>query len=116
MHAIINFVGSVITPALSSLAQPLLSEDVWNNLLTEGIMDAGLVAALVAYLVLLLWQNATRVAGIVLFCVFWRRRKLSGGEVLPEGEKPHALALFSPGMIACMAVMLMLLAVNLIPA
>ena len=116
MHAAINFMGSIVTPAIAKLAEPLLSEAIWQAPLDEWIQSSALLIALAAYLFLLLWQNATRVGGIVLFAVFFRKRKLSRGETPLAGSEIASTAFLNPGMIACMVIMLLLVAVNLIPA
>lgn len=109
MHAVMNFMGSVVTPALARLMAPL----------TEGTVaapptDGSAALALVAMLLLLVWQYGMLVAGMCLLAHRFRRRILSLGEVSLSGRA--SVAWLNPGMIACLAFMLALMAVNLIPA
>lgn len=100
MHAAINFMGSVITPALTAHLPADLSSPLTP-------------AARVIYIVLLLWQYGMLIAGIALFRRCYPRRKLSPG---CAGGAPIAEALANPGMLACMIIMLALVIVNLVPA
>ena len=112
MHAAINFMGSIVIPALGKLITPYLSAEV---LTTEMLLDPAFLLAMLASLLLSAWQYGMLIAGIVLFCVCFKRRKLSNGMPLPEGNRASVLSLANPGMIACLVIMLLLLAVNLIP-
>ena len=116
MHAVINFVGSIVTPAVSGLVTPYLESDMMNEqVMAELITDMNFLLAMLAYLLLVLWQYGMVSAGGILFCVFFNRRKLSRGQTpLVEGSST-ALSLTNPGVIACMVVMLLLVVVNLIP-
>ncbi len=102
MHAAINFMGSVVTPALVGL----LPEDMTS--FTSAIQP-------LIYMILILWQYGVLIAGIVLLCVFFSRRKLSRGTTPLYRENGPSLVLLNPGMIACLAIMCLLMAVNLIP-
>ncbi len=112
MHAAINFMGSIVIPALGKLITPYLSAE---ELTPEVMMDPSFLLAMMVSLLLSAWQYGMLIAGITLFCIYFKRRKLSRGIALPEGSRASALALVNPGMIACLVIMLLLLAVNLIP-
>ena len=102
MHAAINLMGSIVMPNLAAL----LPEDMvsFTNLLQPLI-----------FLFVLLWQYGVLVAGIVLFCVFFSRRRLSRGTTPMYRENGASLMFLNVGMIACLAAMALLMAVNLIP-
>ncbi len=114
MHAVINFMGSIVTPALSELAMPLLSEEFMQAPVDEWTGGAALLVMVVAYLFLFFWQNATLVGGIVLFAVFFRKRKLSRGQMPLAGSEIPSTILFNPGVVAYMAITLLMVAVNLL--
>lgn len=117
MHAIINSVGSVISPAVAKLVQAGMPSDTpdYENM-TALLADSGFVLALLAGLLLVIWEFGMLAAGISLFCVRFKHRKLSRGEVPLVGEYSSSLTLCNPGMAVCVAIMLLLVVVNLIPA
>jgi membrane protease YdiL (CAAX protease family) len=102
MHAAINFMGSIVNPALVSL----LPEDLmsFENLLQPFV-----------YLFILIWQYGMLIAGIILFCILFSRRKLSRGPERLYRENAASLMLGNPGMIAAIAVMGLVMAINLWP-
>lgn len=102
MHAAINFMGSIVNPALVSL----LPEDLmsFENLLQPFV-----------YLFILIWQYGMLIAGIVLFCILFSRRKLSRGPERLYRENATSLMLGNLGMIAAIAVMGLVMAINLWP-
>ncbi len=102
MHAIINFMGSIVTPNLAAL----LPEDMVS--FTTPVQPF-------IYLFIILWQYGTLIAGIVLFCVLLSRRKLSRGITPLYRENGASVMFLNVGMIACLAAMLFMIAVNLIP-
>lgn len=102
MHAAINFMGSIVTPALVDM----LPEDLVN--FTSPVQP-------LIYLFLLFWQYGMLIAGIVLFCVLFSRRKLSRGTSPLYRENGASLMFLNVGMIACIVIMLLLMAINLIP-
>ena len=102
MHAAFNFMGSIVT----SLLVGLLPEDL--------ISFENLIQPLV-YLLLMVWQYGMLIAGIVLFCVLLSKRKLSGGTDPLYRENAASLMLGNPGMIAAIAVMGLVMAINLWP-
>jgi hypothetical protein len=102
MHAAINFMGSIVNPALVSL----LPEDLmsFENLLQPFV-----------YLFILIWQYGMLIAGIVLFCVLLSRRKLSRGSDPLYRENAASLMLGNVGMILCLVIMGLVMAINLWP-
>jgi membrane protease YdiL (CAAX protease family) len=102
MHAIINLVGSIVTPNLAAM----LPEDMMS--FTNPVQPF-------IYLFLLLWQYGVLIAGIVLFCTLLSRRKISRGITPLYRENGASLMFLNVGMIACLAAMLFIMAVNLIP-
>lgn len=116
MHAAINFMGSVVNPAISQLVTPYLTGGALDEqAIAELLTDKGFLLALPAYLFLVVWQYGMLIAGLTLFCTHLTRRQISRGSTPLEGETASA-PLANPGMIACVAVMLLLVVVNLIPA
>ena len=102
MHAAINFMGSIVNPALVSfLPEDLMS---FENLLQPFV-----------YLFILIWQYGMLIAGIVLFCILFSRRKLSRGPERLYRENAASLMLGNLGMIAAIAVMGLVMAINLWP-
>ena len=112
MHAAINFMGSIVIPALGRLITPYLSAE---ELTSEMMLDPAFLLAMLVSLLLSAWQYGMLIAGITLFCIYFKHRKLSRGTALPEGGRASVPVLVNPGMIACLVIMLLLLAVNLIP-
>lgn len=100
MHAVVNLLGSIIIPGIASVlpADGVSFTNPWQILAT---------------LFLVAWQYGFIIMAIVLICVLWRRRILSQGSVIPE--KGAAAIFLNPGMIACLAVMILLTLVSLIP-
>ena len=102
MHAVINFLGSIALPQLSTL----LPTD------PEATMTAGQV---LLSLFMAAWIYGLIITAVVLVCSLWNKRKLSKGTLQTAGGKTFGHMLANPGMIACVVVMLLLLTVNLIP-
>lgn len=102
MHAALNFMGSIVNPALVEL----LPEDAvsFTNILQPLI-----------YLFLMLWQYGMLIAGIVLFCILFSRRKLSHGSTPLYRENAASVMFGNVGMIACLVVMGLVMAINLWP-
>ena len=102
MHSAINFVGTLMIPPLAAL----LPEDLTQRMtFLQQLLNQFLNA----------WCYGWIVVAIVLLCVLWKRRKLSRGESpLPRGEGARPV-LVNPGMIGCLAVMILLILSNLIP-
>jgi len=101
MHAVINLLGSIVIPAIGSVIPTDGSEitSIWPILAT---------------LFLLAWEFGFIIVGIVLFCVFWHRRKLSPSAVLLPG-KGMAPVFLNPGMVVCLACMIGITVLGLIP-
>ena len=114
MHAVINFMGSVVNPAVARLVEPLADTSMTEGEIMELLTDGGLLWALVAMGFLLVWQYGTLIAGICLFRRHFHRRALSAGEI--SRKDSPALTWLNPGMIACLAIMLAIMVMNLIPA
>ena len=102
MHAAFNFMGSIVTSQLVGL----LPEDL--------ISFENLIQPLV-YLLLMVWQYGMLIAGIVLFCVLLSRRKLSRGSDPLYRENAASLMLGNVGMILCLVIMGLVMAINLWP-
>ena len=102
MHAIVNFMGSIVTPYLVTL-------------LPEDLITFTHPAQPLVYLFLLLWQYGMLIAGIALFCSLFSRRKLSRGTTPLYRENGASILLLNRGMPVCLAVMLIVMAVSLIP-
>ena len=102
MHAAVNFLGSIVIPKLAELMP------------ADGASFTSPLQILVT-LFMIVWQYGLIIAAIVLVCALWSRRKLSGGTTPLYRENGPSLALLNPGMIACLAVMCLMLASSLIP-
>ena len=102
MHAVVNFMGGVVLPALTELLPADLVS--FENLLQPLI-----------YLFLILWQYGVLIAGIVLFCTLFSRRKLSRGIAPLYRETAPSLVMGNVGMIAACTVMGLIMAINLWP-
>ena len=116
LHAVINFMGSIVTPALSRMVTDgfaALGEGATEEMVEEVVLSTDFIMAIGATLLLLIWQYGMLAGGLALFCIHIRNRKLSRGTSI--SDRPVAAALQNPGMIACMAVMLVLVVLNLIP-
>ena len=102
MHAAVNFMGSIVTPALlSSLPEDLVS---FENLFQPLI-----------YLFLVAWQYGMLIAGIVLFSIQLSRRKLSRGPDPLRHRQAASIMLGNPGMVASLLVMGLIIVLNLLP-
>ena len=102
MHAVLNFMGSIVTPALA-------------NLLPEDLITFEHLYQPLVYLLLLVWQYGMLIAGIVLFCILFSRRKLSRGTDPLYRENAASIVLGNVGMIAALVAMGLVMAVNLWP-
>ena len=102
MHAALNFMGSVVLPALANL----LPED--------GVSFTSALQPLV-YLLIVIWQYGMLIAGIVLLCVLFSKRQLSKGSTPLYRENAASVILGNVGMIACLIVMGLIIAINLWP-
>lgn len=102
MHAVFNFMGSIVTSALVGL----LPEDLlsFENLLQPFV-----------YMFLMVWQYGMLIAGIILFCVMLSRRKLSRGPAPLYRENAASVLFGNPGMIAALVCMGLVIALNLWP-
>ncbi len=101
MHAVINLLGSIVIPAIGSVIPTDGSEitSVWPILAT---------------FFLLAWQFGFIIVGVVLFCVFWHRRRLSPAAVALPG-RGVAPVILNVGMIVCLACMIGITVLGLIP-
>ncbi|MBR5123503.1 MAG: CPBP family intramembrane metalloprotease [Clostridia bacterium] len=102
LHAFLNLMGSIVVPGLADM----LPEDLIS--FTDPVQP-------IIYAVIMVWQYGGLIAGIVLFCTRLSRRKLSRGTTPLYRENGKALMFRNVGMIACLASMLLLIAINLIP-
>ena len=102
MHAVINFMGSIVMPALA-------------NLLPEDLVSFTSPLQPFVYLFIVMWQYGMLIAGIVLFCVLFSKRKLSKGAEPLYRENAARVMVVNVGMILCLAVMALLMAINLWP-
>ncbi len=102
MHAAINFMGSIVTPALADM----LPEDLVS--FTSPLQPF-------VYLFIMIWQYGMLIAGIVLFCVLFSGRKLSKGPAPLRRENAASLMFGNVGMIACLVVMGLVMEINLWP-
>lgn len=102
MHAAMNLVGTVVTPALMSvLPADLISfENRFQPLI---------------YLFLVAWQYGMLIAGIVLFSIQLSRRKLSRGPDPLRHRQAASIMLGNPGMVASLLVMGLTILLNLLP-
>ena len=102
MHAVINFIGSIVMPALAKL----LPEDLVS--FTSPLQP-------LVYLFIVMWQYGMLIAGIVLFCVLFSKRKLSRGSEPLYRENAASVMVGNIGMILCLVVMALVMAINLWP-
>ena len=102
MHAAVNFMGSIVTPALADLLP--------DDLITFEHLYQPFV-----YMFLMIWSYGMLIAGIALFCVLLSRRKLSRGTDPLYRENAASVIFGNVGMIAALAVMGLVMAVNLWP-
>ena len=102
MHAAVNFLGSIVLPKIAEYVP-------------ADTMEFTSPVQILATMFIMLWQYGFMLAALVLICVMWRRRKLSRGTSPLYRENGPALVLGNVGMIACLIVMGLLLAINLIP-
>ena len=102
MHAAMNLVGTVVTPALMSvLPADLISfENKFQPLI---------------YLFLVVWQYGMLIAGIVLFSIQLSRRKLSRGPDPLRHRQAASIMLGNPGMVASLLIMGLTILLNLLP-
>ena len=102
MHAVVNFLGSIVIPKLAELMP------------ADGVSFTSPVQILVT-LFMVFWQYGLIIAAIVLVCALWNRRKLSEGSTPLYRENGPSLTLLNVGMIACLVMMCLMLATSLIP-
>jgi len=102
MHAAINFMGSIAMPALA------------NRLPEDMTTFTSPLQPLIA-LFIVMWQYGMLIAGIVLFCVLFSRRKLSSGSAPLCRGKAASVTVGNVGMILCLVIMVLLMAVSLWP-
>jgi hypothetical protein len=67
------------------------------------------------YLFILIWQYGMLIAGIVLFCILFSKRKLSRGSAPLYRENAASVMVGNLGMIVCLVVMGLVMAINLWP-
>ncbi len=102
MHAVINFIGSVVMPAIS------------GHIPTDPEAGMTPVQALIS-VGLSLWIYGMIIAAIALFCVFWSRRRLSRGLTPLEGREMRRAVIANPGMMAALILLAILMVTSLIP-
>lgn len=102
MHSVVNFLGSIVIPKLAAFMP------------ADGVSYTSPLEVLVT-LFMIIWQYGLIIAAIILICIMWSRRKLSAGLTPLYRENGPSLVLWNVGMIACLAVMCLLLAISLIP-
>jgi hypothetical protein len=102
MHAVINFIGSVVMSAV----QDLLPTDPEATLTALQILIA---------LLMNVWIYGLIITAIVLVCLLWHKRKLSGGTTPLGSAKGFGAMMGNAGMIVAVVIMILLMAANLIP-
>ena len=102
MHAVINFMSSIVTPAIAAM-------------LPADLMSFDSPTQLLLLMLLLLWQYGTLIAGMILLCTLLPRRKLSRGPLPLYRENGTSLVLGNAGMITACVVMGLIMALNLWP-
>lgn len=102
MHGVINLMGSIVTPGLAEL-------------LPEDMVSFTSVLQPLIYLFILVWQYGMLIAGIVLFCILLSKRKLSRGPEPLYRENAASVMVGNLGMIVCLVVMGLVMAINLWP-
>ncbi len=106
MHAIINFMGSLVMPKLAEL----LPDTTDPSAMLSMTPLQSLVSSAVS-----LWTYGTIIGGIVLLVIFFKRRQLSrGSSPLLRRTAPYEVML-NPGMLANFIVMCAMMVVSLIP-
>ena len=115
-HAIINFMGAVIAPYVTSLVDMELLEQMMEGQMPDM---AQLEAFLPGYLVMQLYSIVLvglSVWGLVLLILKWRKAAWQGtAEQLPRKQGLKA-AFVNAGMIAYTLLCLILMALALLPA
>ncbi len=103
MHALVNFLGSIVVPALAGL-MPTDPQAILTPLQT------------LITLFLLLWTYGLITAGMILLLVFRKNRRLSPGTtpLLLADRATHVL--LNPGMLGNFIAMSLMMILNLIPA
>lgn len=103
MHAVVNFMGGVVTSELAALL-PTDVDAVYTPLQN------------MASIFLLLWMGGTMIAGSILLLVNWKRRKLSLGETPLFWKNSAFYVLLNPGMLLNFVAMSFEMAWALLPA
>ena len=102
MHSAVNFLGCIVFPKLAELMP------------ADGVSFTSPLQIFVTLFVIV-WQYGMIIAALILVCALWNRRKLSRGTTPLCRENGPSLVLLNVGMIACLAVMALMMAVSLIP-
>ena len=114
IHAIVNFVGSVVSPLLIPVAEALDSLDFTD---TEGVFsfieaNLWLVLALAAFS---LFTYVAMACGVIFPIAFRKKLKLGKGELELPGAKIMPIVIMNYGVIAMLIVYLFEFGMNLLP-
>ncbi|MBQ9161748.1 MAG: CPBP family intramembrane metalloprotease [Clostridia bacterium] len=114
IHSFVNFIGSIVIPAMASKVdfEVINSGDV--NAILESIMAAPVGYLLYAFALLLTY--AASIAAVVIIILNFKRLALSKGRVQLVSAKLSSVTVNNGGMIFAIIVMALMFALNLLPA
>ncbi len=103
MHMLINFMGSVLAPAMADAVSALSGTDLSDPAAIETILPQ-----LISYTLYSILSLAATIAGLVLFCINIRKISFPASEFdLPKGKRLKTV-LLNPGMLLFLVLSLLL--------
>jgi len=114
IHSFVNFIGSIVIPAMASHVdfEVLNSGDL--NAIVESVTAAPVGYLLYAFALLLTY--AAGIAAVVIIILHFRKLALSKSRVRLVTAKLSSLVINNGGMILAIIVMGLMFALNLLPA
>lgn len=114
IHAIVNFVGSVIAPLLTPVADALETVDVENPDALMAFVKANTMS-IVGLLAFELFAGIAMICGVIIPLIFRKKLKLDRGEVFIPKNRIMPVVILNAGVIAMMVLYLFEFGLNLLP-
>lgn len=114
IHAIVNFVGSVIAPLLTPISEALEAVDIENPDALMAFIEENTMS-IVGLLAFELFAGAAMICGVIIPLVFRKKIKLDRGEVFIPKSRIMPVVILNAGVIAMIVLYLFEFGLSLLP-
>ncbi len=114
IHAIVNFVGSVIAPLLTPLSDALEAIDIEDSAALMGFVEEN-IFAIIGLLAFELFVLVSMICAIIIPLIFRKKLKIDRGEVYIPKNRIMPIVILNAGVIAMIVLYLFEFGLNLLP-